>query len=194
MANISLGMESTNTTPTISTRLPNTNLEPVVQELLGLGGSELQTESAYCPAAGRWRVYCPDTRTPVGQPRKQAGQCSPPHQLRKETERRWWLLTILHSVYCKVSHSIGCSHVVSEHLQGSLACISGLSRTLWGMMLPGFGLGWVGMPAVQEAVGGRTVNTGFGALDLTAVWAVRCTGWRGGAAVATEHTTEEKRK
>ena len=53
MANISLGMESTNTTPTISTRLPNTNLEPVVQELLGLGGFELQTESAYCPAAGR---------------------------------------------------------------------------------------------------------------------------------------------
>lgn len=50
------------------------------------------------------------------------------------------------------------------------------------------------MLAVTEAVGGRTVSTGFGVLDLTAVWAVRCMGGRGGGVVATEHTTEEKKK
>lgn len=83
---------------------------------------------------------------------------------------------------------------ITVHLQGSLACISGLSRTLWGIMLPGFGVGWAGMLAVQEAVGGRTVSTGFGALDLTAVWPVRCMGGRGGGVVATEHTTKEKKK
>lgn len=47
--------------------------------------------------------------------------------------------------------------------------MSGLSRTLWGMMLLVFGLGCAGMLAVLAAAGGRTVSTGFGALDLTAV-------------------------
>lgn len=82
---------------------------------------------------------------------------------------------------------------ISVHLQGNLACISGLSRTLWGRTLLGFGLGWAGILAVQEAVGGRTVSTGFGALDLTAVWAVGCMAGRG-AVVATEHTTEGKKE
>lgn len=50
------------------------------------------------------------------------------------------------------------------------------------------------MFVVTEAVGGRTVSTGFGVLDLTAVWAVRCMGGRGGGVVATEHTTKEKKK
>lgn len=83
---------------------------------------------------------------------------------------------------------------VGAHLQGSLACMSGLSRTLWGMMLLVFGLGCAGMLAVLAAAGGRTVSTGFGALDLTAVWAVGWRGGRGRAAGATEHTTTEGKK
>lgn len=69
--------------------------------------------------------------------------------------------------------------------------MSGLSRTLWGRTFPG--LGWAGMFAAQAAVGGRTVRIGLGALDLTAVWAVRCMDGRGGGVEVTEHTTEDDR-
>lgn len=64
-----------------------------------------------------------------------------------------------------------CEHCqwVLGYLQGSRACMSGLSRTLWGRLLLWFGPGFTGMLAVPMAVGGRTVRTGLGVLDLTAV-------------------------
>lgn len=97
--------------------------------------------------------------------------------LRQEVEMWVWFLT---------------GYTFSGHLHGSRACMSGLSRTLWGRLLLWFGPGLMGMLAVPMAVGCRTVSTGFGVLDLTAVWAAKCTGGRGGGAVVTEHTTKWK--
>lgn len=47
--------------------------------------------------------------------------------------------------------------------------MSGLSKTLCGRTLLGFGLGWVGTPAAQGAAGARIVSIGLGVVDLTAV-------------------------
>lgn len=173
-----------------------------MEELLGLGESGLQIVSACCPEAGRWRVYCPDMKIQVDQPKRQAGQCWLPRQLWNEKKKKNQLLFICEFMTIQHGSTKNLWHILwfkviyySEndriYLQGSLACISGLSRTLWGM---GLGLGWTGMLAVQEAVGGLTVSTGFGTLDLTAVWAIRCTGGRGEGVVVTEHTTKRKKK
>lgn len=55
--------------------MSNTNFELDVEEQLGLDESGHQTESACFPEAEKLQVYCPDTRTLVGQLMRQAVLC-----------------------------------------------------------------------------------------------------------------------
>lgn len=55
--------------------MTNTNFELAVEQLMELDVSELRTESACFPEAGKLQVYCPDMRTLAGQLMKQAVLC-----------------------------------------------------------------------------------------------------------------------